>query len=353
MSHEIDAYDYQRYAILFVADGANTRKYFTRLFGDKFRILEAADDDHALSIFRQHAAEIGIILTDQRMPREAGAGFLSKIAQDNPDIIRILSTAYSDIDAAIGSVNHGGIFRYVTKPWDIPQLEVTLRRAMEFFSIKRERDALLTAKMQALGNVLLSSRLAAFALAPVCAGIPVKRAAEAVGSFVKIAVGGRRPRFDEEPPLRSPDWARLHHRQVSLASALEVQLPLALTVAEAAPRAEALQAALHGAGALGITLTPSAGATRIYCHTDPTPRLLDAIFGRDDEGIVTQASIRVLAAFIAFYDAGGAIHRIRGEGLTLDLTASTATTAPSSPGTETAKWLLDDALLISAALGLW
>ena len=98
---------------------------------------------------------------------------------DYPDIIKILSTAYSDIDAAIGSVNQGGIFRYMTKPWDIPQLEVTLRRAMEFFTVKRERDALLGAKMQAMGNVLLSSRLAAFALAPVCAGIACNRAAEA------------------------------------------------------------------------------------------------------------------------------------------------------------------------------
>ena len=142
MSNEPDDYDYQRYAILFVDDEANTRKYFRRLFGEKFRILEAEDGVQALSVFRQHANEIGIIVTDQRMPNETGVGFLSKIADDYPDIIKILSTAYSDIDAAIGSVNQGGIFRYMTKPWDIPQLEVTLRRAMEFFTVKRERAQL-------------------------------------------------------------------------------------------------------------------------------------------------------------------------------------------------------------------
>ena len=102
-------------------------------------------------------------------------GFLSKIAGDYPDIIKILSTAYSDIDAAIGSVNESGIFRHMTKPWDIPQLEVTLRRAMEFFTVKRERDALLGAKMQAMGNVLLSTCLAAFVLAPLCAGLKCER----------------------------------------------------------------------------------------------------------------------------------------------------------------------------------
>ena len=67
---DIDQYDYQRYAILFVDDEEKTRKYFKRLFGDKFRILEACDGIEALAVFRQHADEIGIIVTDQRMPND-------------------------------------------------------------------------------------------------------------------------------------------------------------------------------------------------------------------------------------------------------------------------------------------
>ena len=352
MSNEIDAYDYQRYAILFVDDEANTRKYFRRLFGEKFRILEAEDGVQALSVFRQHANEIGIIVTDQRMPNETGVGFLSKIADQYPDIIKILSTAYSDIDAAIGSVNQGGIFRYMTKPWDIPQLEVTLRRAMEFFTVKRERDALLGAKMQAMGNVLLSSRLAAFALAPVCAGIQCNRAAEAIASFVQTGVAGRRTGSDGDSALRSPDWARLHARQVELATGLETQLPAALAAADLAARTAALASALEAAGATGISSAASGTATRLSSPVDPTPVLLDALLGRNDEAAVTTASVRVLAAFMAVYDAGGVARRVRGEGLTIDVTESTSPAKTTSPGAEAAKWLIDDDLLISAALGL-
>jgi CheY-like chemotaxis protein len=342
MSTEIDAYDYQRYAILFVDDEANTRKYFRRLFGEKFRILEAEDGVEALKVFRQHSAEIGIIVTDQRMPNETGVGFLSKIAGDYPDIIKILSTAYSDIDAAIGSVNEGGIFRYMTKPWDIPQLEVTLRRAMEFFTVKRERDALLGAKMQAMGNVLLSSRLAAFALAPVCAGLKCGRAAEAIASFVKTGVAGRRTGSDGDSDLRSPDWARLHARQVSLANGLESQLPTALAPADLAARTAALASALEAAGVTGISSAANGSATRLSGPVDSTPVLLDALFGRNDDAAVSDASVKVLAAFMAVYDAGGVARRVRGDGLILDVTEST------SP----AKWLIDDDLLLSAALGL-
>lgn len=352
MSQEIDDYDYQRYAILFVDDEANTRKYFRRLFGEKFRILEAEDGVQALDVFRKHANEIGIIVTDQRMPNETGVGFLSKIADDYPDIIKILSTAYSDIDAAIGSVNQGGIFRYITKPWDIPQLEVTLRRAMEFFTVKRERDALLGAKMQAMGNVLLSSRLAAFALAPVCARIECKRAAEAVAAFVQTGVAGRKTGSTDDSDLRSPDWARLHARQVALATGLESRLPVALQPADLAARTEALVAEMAAAGATGITSAANDSATRLSSSVDPTPGLLDALLGRSDDPAQTQAAVRVLAAFMAIYDAGGVIRRFRGEGLTLDVSLSTVAPKNTTPGAEAAKWLIDDDLLISAALGL-
>lgn len=352
MSNDIDSYDYQRYAILFVDDEPNTRKYFRRLFGDKFRIIEAEDGVHALAVFRQHANEIGIIVTDQRMPNETGVGFLSKIAEQYPDIIKILSTAYSDIDAAIGSVNEGGIFRYMTKPWDIPQLEVTLRRAMEFFTVKRERDALLGAKMQAMGNVLLSTRLAAFALAPVCAGIKCNRAAEAIASFVQAGVAGRRTGADGDSALRSPDWARLHARQVLLATWIEKQLPNALAPVELAERIAELVRELAAAGAAGITSTVNGISTRLEGSTDPTPVLLDALLGKNDDPEVSEAAVRVVCAFMAVYDAGGIARRIRGEGLILEVTESNTPPKESTPGAEAAKWLIDDELLIAAALGL-
>ena len=74
--------------------------------------------------------------------------------------------------------------------------EVTLRRAMEFYLVKRELSGLMGSKLHAMANVIYSSRLAAFALAPLAAGLPAKHVAEAVASFVRIgafgsAAGGR------------------------------------------------------------------------------------------------------------------------------------------------------------------
>ena len=352
MSNHPANYDYQRYAILFVDDEAMTRKVFCRMFGEQYRIFEAEDGVQALEVFHQHAHEIGVIVTDQRMPNETGVGFLSKIAGDYPDIIKILSTAYSDIDAAIGSVNLGGIFRYITKPWDIPQLEATLRYAMEFFTVKRERDALLSAKMQAMGNVLISSRLAAFALVPVCAGLPSKHAAEAIATFVQTGVAGRRTGSDSDSDVRSPNWTHLHARQIVLATELEARLPEALQPSDLLARTHTLAGELTAAGVSEFTATHEDTSSHLSSTADPMPSLLDALLGSNDDPTLTQAAVRILAAFMAVYDAGGVIRRIRGEGLTLNVSPSTAPAKPSSPGAETVKWLIDDDLLISAALGL-
>ena len=119
-----------------------------------------------------------------------------------------------------------------------------------------------------------------------------------------------------------------------------------------AQRAAALASELEAAGAAGISTTVNGVATRLSSQLDPTPVLLDALFGRNEEAAATAAAVRVLAAYMAVYDAGGVARRVRGEGLTIDVAESTAPSNKANPGAEVAKWLIDDDLLISAALGL-
>jgi len=341
-------YDYQRYAVLFVDDEEKTRKYFRRLYGETFRILEASDGIEALSVFRAHAAEIGIIVTDQRMPNETGVGFLSKISDQYPDVVKILSTAYSDLDAAIGSVNKGGIYRYITKPWEVSEFEVTLRRAMEFFIVKRDLNHLMGAKLQALGNVIYSSRLGAFALVPVTSGLSVKHVAEAVASFVRLgafgaAAGGRSGTMD----AGVDSWRKVHESQKTLAGALETSLKAGFTGASVADRVATFVKSLPA----GETLEVSQEGDTIVLGSekDPFPRLLAGLLGVNGKG--GEEAVPVLAALMGIYDAGASVTRMRGEKLLIHVRPGGAATE-MSPGSDVARWLFDDDLLISSALGL-
>jgi hypothetical protein len=206
--------------------------------------------------------------------------------------------------------------------------------------------------MEAVGNVLLSTRLAAFALVPVCAGISCDRAAEALASFVQSGVAGRPAASDGSAALGAPDWAGLHANQVLLATGLGAELPLPLAKTGLAERSAALASELDAAGAAGISSVTKDAITRLSSPLDPTPGLLGVLMGRNDNSTTTQSSVKVLAAYMAVYDAGGMIRRIRGEGLTLEISQAPSPGKSTSSGAEAAKWLFDDHQLLSAALGL-
>jgi len=43
----------------------------------------------------------------------------------------VLLTGYSDLEAIVGSINEGEIFRYIAKPWNTDEIKITVSRAME------------------------------------------------------------------------------------------------------------------------------------------------------------------------------------------------------------------------------
>jgi len=343
MTEAVAPYDYKRFAVLFVDDEEKARKYFRRLFGETFRILEASDGNEAYEVFHAHPGEIGVIVTDQRMPNETGSAFLARLGENAENVVKILSTAYADLDAAIDSVNRGGIYRYMTKPWDIPELELTLKRAMEFFIVKHERDALMRAKVRALSDMLFASRLASFALVPVAAGLECRRAAEAV------ADGAAKETHAETNTTLSGEWRSRHERQLGFASKLKGELETTLAATKGAEGLAAIQPLLDALAPWSPQWDAETGILEL--STDPFPDLLGVLLGRNDANS-QEAAAKVLAAMMAFYHAGGRLVRKRdAENYTLKAITVSAQEG-ASPGDEAARWLFDDELLLSTALGL-
>lgn len=137
----------KKHAILFVDDEEKALKYFSRLFSDEFTILTASNTEQAKTILKENHQNVGVLITDQRMPDETGVKLLKHAKDNYPNIIRLLTTAYSDLSDAIEAVNTGEILRYITKPWDIDLLRIELRHALRFFLLQNERDILLKEKL--------------------------------------------------------------------------------------------------------------------------------------------------------------------------------------------------------------
>jgi ActR/RegA family two-component response regulator len=145
--------------VLFVDDEEKALKYFRMAFAEAFEIHTALSAEEGLATLRAQAGKIAVVISDQRMPGTVGADFLAQVRSEYPNIIRILTTAYSDLNSAIRAVNRGHIYQYVTKPWDIQDLQGILRRAADYQHVLSERDQLLALKMSTLQRILCSDRL--------------------------------------------------------------------------------------------------------------------------------------------------------------------------------------------------
>ena len=199
-------YDYKKFAILYVDDEEKSLKYFARAFEEHFWILTASNAQEGYALLQQHKDEIGILMTDQRMPGEKGTWLLEKARQLRPTVVRILATAYSDMDAAIAAVNMGSIYKYVTKPWDPPQLETTLKRGLEFFIVQRERDQLLQEKMSVLHKMMIADRVMSLGLLASGLSHHVRNSLVAVKTFLDLAPIKLKEEKLDPNGLRNPEF---------------------------------------------------------------------------------------------------------------------------------------------------
>lgn len=208
------AYDYQRFAILYVDDEEKSLKYFRKAFDKTFRIFTASNAAEGYEVLTQHQEEIGVIMSDQRMPGETGVQLLEKARRLQPRMIRILATAYTDLEAAIAAVNSGAIYKYVSKPWELADLEVTLKRSLEFFIVQLERDLLLREKLSSLHRMVIADRVLSLGVLAAGLGNRMQNTLDAARKFLDLAPEMlQREKVDLEQ-LRHPNFWQDFHRHV-------------------------------------------------------------------------------------------------------------------------------------------
>ena len=86
-----------------------------------------------------------------------GVDLLARVAEEVPDVTRLLVTGYSDIEAVVRSVNEGKVYHYLSKPWRPEVLDGLVSQAFEHNRLLRERRALLEELRQA--NTDLESKV--------------------------------------------------------------------------------------------------------------------------------------------------------------------------------------------------
>jgi len=211
-------------AILYVDDEATALKYFQRALGALAPVITAESVEQGKQLLDQHADTLAVLVSDQRMPGANGNELLFYAWDRYPHIIRILTTAYSELENTVDAVNQGQIHRYIQKPWDIAALRMELKQALDLARLRKDHHQLLREKMLIRQKQNTANRISL--LHAVCAGMGGGQAFAVVETCLAAAlnVGLSAP----EPDWLMVDFADLvaaeSFRSAALAGAVRVQL---------------------------------------------------------------------------------------------------------------------------------
>nr|WP_321403633.1 FapA family protein [uncultured Desulfobacter sp.] len=121
--------------ILLLDDEHNILKALRRLLNRHgfTSVNTALNAEQGFTIIRNADKPFAVILSDQHMPGISGYAFFNQVKELSPDSRRILMTGYHDFNAAMDAINHGGIHKYITKPWDESDLLGMLTNEIEIY----------------------------------------------------------------------------------------------------------------------------------------------------------------------------------------------------------------------------
>jgi two-component system, response regulator PhcR len=106
-----------------------------------YRVLGATRAGEGLALMAKE--DVHVVMSDQRMPEMTGVEFLKRIKEAYPDTIRLLFTAYADLNAVTDAINEGNVYRYISKPWEPDELRVVLKQAVDQYRLQAERKQLI------------------------------------------------------------------------------------------------------------------------------------------------------------------------------------------------------------------
>ena len=113
-------------SILIVDDEKLICMTLERLLSSDYTVYTASNGEEGLDIIRRNG-NINVVLSDIIMPVMDGFKMIEMVRSENPDIIIIAMTAVCSGEN-VTKVMEKGADAYLLKPFDIPQLEYTIKK---------------------------------------------------------------------------------------------------------------------------------------------------------------------------------------------------------------------------------
>jgi DNA-binding NtrC family response regulator len=141
--------------ILIADDEKNMRWILDKALKDEgFSVVEATDGQEAFELFID--TEPDMIILDYRMPEMDGMEVLKRIKTINQKVPVIMVTAHGSTDAAVEAMKLGAI-DYISKPFDMEELKITIKKVLNIEELNNTIDYLKTQVIEAYDNKIIGN----------------------------------------------------------------------------------------------------------------------------------------------------------------------------------------------------
>lgn len=121
-----NSFGLQDFVVLYVDDEPANLGAFRAAFRRDARIMTADSVEESMEILRSGCVDL--LVTDHRMPEAMGLELLQRIADDFPDLDRVMVTAYVDLDLVKSAINLGRVKWFLEKPWNPAEVRQIIRK---------------------------------------------------------------------------------------------------------------------------------------------------------------------------------------------------------------------------------
>ena len=125
--------------LLIVDDERATREGLRSALEEEFDIYTAADATEAATILKSEP--IQLLLTDLRLGGDSGMQVLDTALELPEPPVTLMMTAYGSVDTAVEAMRHGA-WHFVTKPLNLDEVEMLLKRALRSRTLETENKQL-------------------------------------------------------------------------------------------------------------------------------------------------------------------------------------------------------------------
>jgi signal transduction histidine kinase/CheY-like chemotaxis protein len=136
-----DAGGYARPRLLIVDDEENVLQIFADLFSDReYEVTTATNGESALQLLE--SGSFDLLLTDINLPGVDGLEVVARAKKFDPEIVVLVITGYASTSSAIDALRHGA-YDYITKPFDLWNVDQVVTRGIQARRLKQENRRLL------------------------------------------------------------------------------------------------------------------------------------------------------------------------------------------------------------------